>query len=170
MNVAGVRKMCGNRKVLDLSGDLLVSEHQCLQLWYRFGHSGLKLKLQRGDAVMLYTLTGPLVMLRWQVPRRGSCTTQTQCFVRQGRCKVTGATWPGCDQTTVTAAIAAEIRTESLTLCATRRNYPSFIQLKCTASLSKKNIMETRYKNKSCNQSEQITVPTRRDRAQNHCY
>lgn len=87
-------KICGNRKVLDLSGDLLVSKHQCLLLMYCIQ------TLQREFAVILYTLTDPLVMLRWQEREflsGGAVPTYTQCFIQQGRCKVTGVTWPWPD-------------------------------------------------------------------------
>lgn len=129
--------------------------------------------LQGGDTVMLYTLTYALVMLRWQGRLSSSqgeqYTTYTQCFVRQGRCKVTGVTWPGCNQTTVTTATPAEIRAESLTVLPQGENQFS-TQQKCTTSLSRKNSFETWYKNASCNQSGQITVLKCRARAQNNSY
>lgn len=81
----------------------------------------------RDNAVMLRTLSDPLVMLMWHgkqcCSRENACAhthlhthtcTNTQCLVRQGRYKETGATWPDSNQTTVTAATPAGIRTESV--------------------------------------------------------
>lgn len=97
-----------------------------------------------------------------------SCTAWKQCLVPQGRCKVTGATWPGCEQTAVTTGSAAEIRTEYLTLSVTGGTYSSFVWLDCTASMSGKNMLETQNK-KTNNMQSLNTVPAGSDAAHNCC-
>lgn len=64
----------------------------------------------------------------------GCCTAWKQCLVPQGRCKVTGATWPGFRQTVATTGAAAEIRMEYLNLSVTGRTWSSFVWLNCTTS------------------------------------
>lgn len=94
-------------------------------------------------------------MLRWQGRQSssegGSCTRwKKKCLVPQGRCKVTGATWPGCEQTVVTTGSAAEIRTEYLTLFVTGRTHSSFGWLNRTASMSGRNTAETQHRKTTC--------------------
>lgn len=111
-------------------GRHLVSQHHRPQFLYCFRCSGSMLgRTTVGSTVTLYTWTNPPVMLRWQGRRRssrGGCTAWKQCLGPQGRCKVTGATWPGFRPTVVTTGAAAGIRMEYLSLCVTGRTWSSF--------------------------------------------
>ena len=121
--------MCGNGEVLHLSSDLLASEHQCLLLTYCFRQGGQSSNTaERGHCHAVY-INGPsdhVKVIRFAkfLAEGAELHTYTQCFVRQGRCKVAGATRPSYDKITVTAATPTEFRTECLRLCCHKKKIP----------------------------------------------
>lgn len=82
---------------------------------------------QRGDSVTLYTLTDPLVMLRWQgrLSSSGGAVLHTHNFL-SGKDNARWQVQPDLAATSPRspAATPAEIRTESLTLCCHKEKIP----------------------------------------------
>lgn len=104
----------------------------------------------------------PLVMLS---PPRGSRTTDTQGFVRQGPMQ-----GDRCDLTWLRLGHGRRRRWEIRTESWTDWKYQVSIQQRCTSSLSRTSGSEPRCKHTSCDQSGPIAVVTGRDRAPNPCY
>lgn len=102
-------------------------------------------------------VTGPTKLLTG-----GGCTTWTQYFGQQGRCKATGVPWPGRQQAPLALQLSSGPYIHSV--C-----HMEEISLLHTAVLYRINVQRGKLlrhnvKNLSCRPSEHVTVPTCRER------